>query len=316
MLIFATLALLAAVDASPSAAPSCVAATAFTGTICTPVTNGKHPAILLLGGSEGGDSMSRNAPDYAKNGYVAASVAYFGLPGLPASLELVPVETVGTALAALEKRDDVDARHIAIFGISKGGEFALLAASTYPAIHAVIADVPSPFAWQGIAQGGGTEPKSSWTVAGRPVAFVPFTDAMGQAFGVAFGTHTPLALRSGYEAARMNQAAVDAAFFHIEKINGPVLFLSAGDDQIWNSAEQSRLGLTYLEKMHHPFADESQTYPDAGHLFIFATTDRPLVSVPFAAGLTLQLGGTPAANVAAAADAWPRILKFLGAANE
>jgi dienelactone hydrolase len=314
MMIFATLTLLAAVAASPSPAPSCAAATAFTGTICTPVTSGKHPAILLLGGSEGGDSMAPNATDYAKSGYVAASVAYFGLPGLPASLESVPVETVGTALAALEKRDDVDPKHIAIFGISKGGEFALLAASTYPAIHAVIADVPSPFAWQGLSQGGG-EAKSSWTVDGKPLPFVPFTDAMGQAFGVAFGTHAPLALRPGYDAAMKNQAAVDAAFFHLEKINGPVLFLSAGDDQIWNSAEQSRLGLAYLKKMNHKFADESQSYPDAGHLFIFATADRPLVSVPFAAGLTLMLGGTPAANVAAAADAWPRIMKFLRAAS-
>ena len=313
-MIFAALTLLAAVEASPPPAPSCAPATTFTGTICTPASSGKHPAILLLGGSEGGDSMARNATDYAKSGYVAASVAYFGSAGLPASLELVPVETVGTALAALEKRDDVDARHIAIFGISKGGEFALLAASTYPAIHAVIADVPSPFGWQGIAQGGG-EPKSSWTLAGKPVPFVPFTDAMGQAFGVAFGTHTPLVLRPGYDAAMKNEAAVDAAFFHLEKINGPVLFLSAGDDQIWNSAEQSRLGLAYLKTMHHKFADESQTYADAGHIFIFATADRPLVSVPFAAGLTLQLGGTPAANVAAAADAWPRIMKFLAAAS-
>lgn len=313
MMIFA-MALLAAVETTPAPAPSCAPAVGFTGTLCTPATAGKHPAIILLGGSEGGDSMARNAPDYAKSGYVAASVAYFGAPGLPQSLIRIPVETVGAALSALEKRDDVDAQHIAIFGISKGGEFALLAASTYPAIHAVIADVPSPFAWQGIAQGGGGTPESSWTVDGKPVPFVPFTDAMGAAFGTAFGTHAPLDLRPGYAAAMKDSAAVEAAYFHLEKINGPVLFLSAGDDQIWDSAEQSRLGLAYLQKAHHPFADASQSYPAAGHIFLFATPERPLVDVPFAAGLTLLLGGTPAANVAAAADAWPRIMKFLDTA--
>ena len=313
-MMIATLALLAAVESTPAPAPSCAPAADFTGTICTPATAGKHPAILLLGGSEGGNSMSRNATDFAKSGYVAASVAYFGLPGLPQSLVKVPVETVGAALAALQKRDDVDPQHIAIFGISKGGEFALLAASTYPAIHAVIADVPSPFGWQGISATPSSAAESSWSVAGKPVPFVPYTDAMGQAFGTAFGTHTPLDLRPAYDDALKNTAAVAAAYFPLEKINGPVLFLSAGDDQIWDSVEQARMGMAYLNKMHHAFADQSQEYPDAGHLFVFATPERPFVDTPFAGGLTLRFGGTAAANVAAGVDVWPRIMTFLDTA--
>jgi dienelactone hydrolase len=265
----------------------------------------------LLGGSEGGDSMANVAPQFARAGYVAASLAYFGLPGLPQALDLVPVETVGSALAVVEARPDVDANHIAIFGISKGGEFALLAASTYPSIHAVVADVPSPFGWQGIPQGLGGDAVSSWTVAGKPVPFVPYTDAMGLAFQKAFTTQTPLDLRPAYDASLAQSGAVEKAYFHLESIDGPVLFLSAGDDRIWNSAEQSKLGMDYLTKMHHPFADESHEYADAGHIFLFATPDRPFVQTPFAGGLTLLLGGTPAANVAAAADAWPRIMTFL-----
>jgi hypothetical protein len=48
----------------------------------------------------------------------------------------------------------------------------------------------------------------------------------------------------------------------------------------------------------------------AGHLFIFATLERPLIDAPFA-GLTIVLGGTPKANVDAEADAWPRLMAFL-----
>jgi dienelactone hydrolase len=306
----AIVALTAAPSPTPASAPTCAPATAFVGTICTPATPGKHPAILLLGGSEGGDSMAKAAPDYASDGYVAASVAYYLAPTLPQTLENVPVETIGAALADIEKRPDVDSSRIAIFGVSKGGELALLAASTYPAIHAVIADVPSPFAWQGISANGAPPATSSWTRGGKPVPYVPFGTAMGAAFATAFGTHAPLVLRPGY-AISADGSAERPAFFALEKIDGPVLFLSAGDDRIWNSSAQAKMGLAYLKSAHHPFADEWHDYPAAGHLFLFATPARPFVDAPFVAGLTLALGGTPDANVAAAIDANARIATFL-----
>ena len=308
---FAFFALLAALQTAPLPDPTCSPATGFSGTICTPARSGKHPAILLLGGSEGGNSMAPLAPTYAQQGYVAASVAYFGIPGLPQTLQEIPVETVGRALSAIQNRDDVDPQRIAIFGISKGGELALLAASTYPQIHAVIADVPSPFAWEGIAAGPSSDRKSSWTLDAKPLPYLAYTDAMGRAFGTAFAAHTPLDLRPGYDASMSDRAGIERAFFPLEKINGPIFFLSAGDDRIWNSEWQSTLGITYLKNKHHPFADTSTVYPLAGHLFIFATPERPLTDAPFSGGLQLLLGGTAQANVAAAADAWPRITTFL-----
>jgi len=307
----AFLALLAVVQAAPLPAPTCSPATGFMGTICTTARSEKHPAILLLGGSEGGNSLGPLAMRYAQLGYVAASVAYFGLPGLPQTLQGIPVEIVGRALAAIEKRDDVDPGRIAIFGVSKGGELALLAASTYPEIHAVIADVPSPFAWEGIAAGPSTDRKSSWTLNAKPLPYVPYADAMGRAFSVALSAHTPLDLRLGYDDAMSDRAAIERAFFPLEKINGPVFFLSAGDDRIWNSEMQSTLGIAYLKNKHHRFADTSTIYPAAGHLFIIATPERPLIDAPFSGGLQLLFGGTAKANVAAATDAWPHIFTFL-----
>ena len=69
----------------------------FIGTICTPPSHERHPAIILLGGSEGGDLMARFAPLFAAHGYLAVSVAYFKEPGLPQTLVDVPVETIGRA---------------------------------------------------------------------------------------------------------------------------------------------------------------------------------------------------------------------------
>ena len=311
--MLASLILAAATAVAPSPAPNCTKAVSFTGTICAPATPGKYPAIVLLGGSEGGDSMSRGAPQIASAGYVAASVAYFGLPGLPKLLELIPVETVGGALAELSKRPDVDPNRIAIFGISKGGELALLAASIYPQIQAVVADVPSPFAWQGVPNGPATGQQSSWTVRGIPVPFVSYGALMGQLAAASYMQHKPLDLRPGYAAAMTDKSAVSAAMFHLENVRGPIMCLAAEDDQIWDSTAQCTIAMLYLRTHKHPYADVSREYPGAGHIFLFATPERPLIQAS-TGGMQLLLGGSAQANVAAAAQAWPQIFAFLRAA--
>ena len=292
-------------------ASNCTAATAFVGTICTPAGSGKHPAILLLGGSEGGNEMSSSVPRFASAGYVAASVAYFGLPGLPPVLEEIPVETVGKALQSIGERADVNSNRIAIFGISKGGELALLAAATYPQIHAVVADVPSPFAWQSIPHGPEATQHSSWTLGGKPLPFVPYSTSMGQGIAHSFQSHLPLDLRVGYVASmKENASAIPAAMFHLENVHGPIFFLAADDDHIWDSVAQSELGVAYLSAHHHPYSDVYQHVAGAGHVYLFATPQRPMTQAPMGP-ISLLLGGTPAANVAAAAQAWPRIMQFL-----
>ncbi|HLI95963.1 MAG TPA: acyl-CoA thioester hydrolase/BAAT C-terminal domain-containing protein [Candidatus Baltobacteraceae bacterium] len=312
MLSILALALAAAAAPAPPNG-SCTPAKAFVGTICVPQTDGRHPAILLLGGSEGGDMMKYTAPQFTRYGYVAASVAYFNAPGLPQTLENIPVETVGKALADIAKRPDVDPNRIAIMGVSKGGEFALLAASTYPQIRAVIADVPSPFAWQGIAQGPGPA-TSSWTQGGKPVPYVLYGDAMGQQFAQAYMTGSPLDLRKGYDPSMtQNKAEIPAAMFHLENIRGPVLCFGADDDQIWNSDAQCQLAMQYLRVHHHAYADQYLHYAGAGHLFLFSSAQRPLTQAPMGQ-LTLMLGGTSASNLAARSKAWPKIGAFLQSA--
>ena len=303
---------IALVLAAASAAPQvqCAAATAFTGSICTPTTSGRHPAIAVLGGSEGGDSMAATAKMFAAHGYVAASVAYFKVPGLPQTLEEVPVETVGKAIAALGQRPDVDAARIAITGDSKGGELALLSASLYPQIRAVVAVVPSPFAWQGIPSGP-SPARSSWTVAGKPLPYVHYGDVMGQINMDAFMNHQPLDLRKGYEASmQANAAQIPAAMFHLENIRGPVLLLAADDDQIWDSDAQSQIAMTYLQQHHHPYDDAYLHYSGAGHLFLYSSAANPLIQVPLGP-TTLLLGGTLQANLNAQGQAWPKIFAFL-----
>lgn len=307
---------IAAASPAPAAPqPTCAAATQFTGTICSPggPPSSKHPAILLLGGSEGGDMMKNVAPRFAQNGYVAVSVVYFGAPGLPQQLMDIPVETVGKALDAVTHLSNVDPQRIALMGVSKGGELALLAASTYPQFHAVVADVPSPFAWAGIPRGPGAI-GSSWTYGGKPLPFVPYGSAMGEINMAAYAQHKPLDLRAGYDASMKEHAAgILPAMFHLEKIAGPVMMLAAGDDQIWNSPAQAQLGMKYLSDHHHAYADRMEQYAGAGHLFLFASPAHSMNEVQ-AGPIVLLMGGTPQADQAAQRAAWPKIMAFLATA--
>ena len=285
----------------------------FIGTICAPSSPGRHPAMLMLGGSEGGNStMPQIAPLFAAHGYVAVTVAYFGLPGLPQYLVDVPVETIGRALRAVASRNDVNPTEIGIFGGSKGGELALLAASTYPAIKAVVADVPSPVAFVGL--GANDSPSGcSWSYRGKALPCVPVSQAAEAAIGTEFQHGGPLVLRRLYDLSLdADPAQVRKSFFHLERIDGPVLCLAGADDRMWNSPRQCAMAMTYLKAHHHQYADRSIVYPDAGHLFLFAMNgpQSAVVSAPIG-GMVMDFGGTKAGDVAAAQRAWKTIWRFL-----
>lgn len=65
------------------------------------------PAVMVLGGSEGGLPASQPAA-LASRGHVALAVAYFGLPGLPKTLTRIPLEYFATALRWLGRQPGVD----------------------------------------------------------------------------------------------------------------------------------------------------------------------------------------------------------------
>ncbi|MEW6212266.1 MAG: acyl-CoA thioesterase/BAAT N-terminal domain-containing protein, partial [Acidobacteriota bacterium] len=125
------------------------------GRFYEPAGGGAHPAVLVLGGSEGGLQGSEpGAALLAAHGYAALALAYFGMEGLPKTLELIPLEYLKKGTDWLAAQPSVDRARLAVMGGSKGGELALLLAATFPELKAVVAYVPSGLVWQGIAQMG------------------------------------------------------------------------------------------------------------------------------------------------------------------
>jgi BAAT / Acyl-CoA thioester hydrolase C terminal/Acyl-CoA thioester hydrolase/BAAT N-terminal region len=105
--------------------------------------------------------------------------------------------------------------------------------------------------------------------------------------------------------------AVAAAAIPVERIQGPVLLVSAGQDKGWPSRALSEIAVDRLRRAGHPYPVEHLVYEAAGH---------PIAPPPFGPatelasqgpGVLLASGGTPEANASARADAWLRTRQFL-----
>jgi poly(3-hydroxybutyrate) depolymerase len=278
------------------------------GTFVVPAGTGRHPAIVVLGGSEGGLNAA-DARLFAAHGYAALALAYFGVDPLPKQLSAIPLETVTHAVDWLAARPEVDPARIGIEGASKGGELALLAASRDPRIRATAAVVPSAYVWFGLAFGIGPE-TSSWTAGGAPVAYISTDPAAGAAIGRAFATGGSISYRDTYDAslAAAPAAVRERAAIPVERIAGPVICIAGGDDREWNSPAACQAVHDRRHAAGRDANDVVAVEPGAGHALSFSGKPAP-ASVP-AGPATIVLGGSPEANGRGGADAFARIVAF------
>jgi hypothetical protein len=256
---------------------------------------GRRPAILLLGRSEGGLGAAANgqARLLAKEGFAVLVLAYYRLPGQPQRFELIPLETFTRALDWLKAHEGVDPARLAIMGTSKGAEAALLVASRRADISAVVAAVPSQVAWQGFDWSFAPVKTSSWSDGGKPVPYLPITTVgwNGDIYGPAL-----------VDAAKHPEAAIP-----VERIVGPVLLLCGEDDKLWPSCPMARAVKARRDQQGNALATTLLAYPDAGH---FGVGPALLEGREVPAMITM-FGGSEAGNVAARADGWPRTIAFL-----
>jgi dienelactone hydrolase len=289
-------ALIPALARAQPAAKVVTAPLPLVGELHLPDGAGRAPGLLILGGSEGGHGPAFHfAATFAKQGFASLGLAYFGDPGLPATLENVPLEYFTKAIDWLSTQPGVDPKRIGIFGGSKGGEAALLIAARDRRIKAVVAGVPSSVAWQGYNPANLTSPGPSWTEGGKPIPYAPYDTA------APFHGLLDLYQRS------LAKAPADAAI-PVERINGPVLLVSGRDDKLWPSAAMGDAVIARLDKARFRFPHRNLAYDNAGHAG-FGEPLAPGTVVPPA--MLAQAGGTAEGNLAMRADAWPKILAFL-----
>ena len=273
----------------------------------------RRPALILLGGSEGGGSIAEAAAPFASHGFAVLALPYFSppdgegrqeLPGLPSGMVEMPVEFLDQAHAWLAKRDDVDVGRIGVHGTSVGATLALLAAVHLDWVDAVVASVPSDVVFDGWGPGIAEGSRSAFSVRGKPLPFVPQIGYEEEAARAERGLE--VRVRKVYErgrAARPHLAV--AAKVPVERIRGAVMVIGSYDDQMWPSGMMAQqlaerrieAGLPVTTLL---FADASHLLYDTGYA---PTTMRNL-------GLR-KVGGSPIADARAQAMIWPATLRFL-----
>ncbi len=281
----------------------------------------KRPAIIVLGGSEGGSYVARlMAPKLASHGYAVLGLPYYSpggysangatpaeLPALPAAFADIPVDRLQQARDWLAHQPNVDAERIAVYGVSKGAEFALIASTRMPWIKAVVAVVPSDVVWEGWGPGTEKGDRPSFAWKGEPLAYVPYLDFASEFDG--YRTNTPVIVRRPQDRGRAaNPDRVPAARIPVERYAGPLLLVAGGDDQLWDSggmAKNIAAARSGGASEKRP-ATQTLIYPNAGHL-ISADGWRP--TTQYNVSLS-KVGGTPEGNAHAQADAWPKTLAF------
>jgi dienelactone hydrolase len=237
-----------------------------------PEGEGPFPAIILLGGSEGGDSTARRkAPLFLEQGYAVLGLPYYSpawgdqpqqIPGLPRAFAEIPVDTAEAAKTWLSDREDVRGEDIGIYGVSKGAEFALLAGSKIEGFAAIAAIVPSDVVWEGWGTGDGSRP-SSFSWRGEALPFVQY-EGMNEEFVNPTGPNGRPRLRLPHDKGRnANPQQVVAARIAVEAIDEPV-FVAGGDaDLVWNSGEMAQNIAERRAEAGLPTV--SLVFTDAGH---------------------------------------------------
>jgi dipeptidyl aminopeptidase/acylaminoacyl peptidase len=221
--------------------------------------NKKQPLIVGLGGSEGGnawtsDRWKETRDAFLARGYAFLALGYFGAKGTPSLLNKIAIEDVYRAIKEATRNKQIDGRKIAIIGGSRGADLALLLGSYYEDIDCVVSIVGSNAVFPGHTRHFST---SCWTYQGKELPFVPVNEA-------AMPHLLMRNLKGAFEAMLTDTASVEKAAIQVENIKGPVLFLSATEDEICPStamAEQMSNRLR-ANNFNHPF--EHRSFP-GGH---------------------------------------------------
>jgi uncharacterized protein len=254
---------------------------------------GRRPALLVLGGSEGGlgEGSKRHALALQAEGFSVLTLSYHRAPGQPPHLELIPLETFAGAISWLQRQSEVDPERIGIIGVSKGAEAALLAATRDPRIRAVVAGAPSSVAWQGASFDRDGMFASSWTERGRPLEHLSYGRWR------TWSDMAPILAETLETLPRHPGAAIP-----IERTAAPVLLVCGEADTLWPSCPMARQ-LVRRAQGHGRPAIILLAYPDAGH-GAFGPPRR-------------QAGEAgPDGTNRARMDGWPRVIAFLKSALE
>jgi dienelactone hydrolase len=220
------------------------------------------------------------------------------LESLPSSLERIPLEYIENSIMWMKREQTVLSDKICIYGRSKGGELALLAASMFKEIKGVIAYTPSNIVWQGLDKNKRPSKYSSWSYEGKEIPFLKFNSLSAIKYIIKKKLGKEAQISDIYKES-LNKLDGDKNTIDVEKINGPILLFSGEKDEFWESKTFCENIMKRLENRNSNNGREHYCYEDSGHF----------ITMPYQG---LREGQkNPEAIVRANEDSWSRTLDFL-----
>lgn len=216
-----------------------------------PIAKEKVPAVIAFGGSDPSWAHAdANGAMMASHGIAVIGLVYFKIdPSLPATFDQIPMEYFIDAINYAETHPQIDATRIGVVSGSRGSEAGFLLAILDPRIKSVVITTPSQLAWAGM-----TKNRSAWTYQGRDIPFLSLPD---------LDNATQI---QRFQKALEDKTRVAEAMFAFEKIQGPILLISATEDQIWPCTSMTNDIVDYLKTKKFQFNVVHKSYP-TGHGF-------------------------------------------------
>jgi uncharacterized protein len=224
----------------------------------------KQPLIIAFGGGSGGNDWERNylkdkRDSLLAHGFAVLAIGYFKTDNSPSSLDRISLNAIADTILSIARRTpQIDTARIILMGASKGGELVLNLASRYSCFKGVIVLSTSHVSFPAITLSANT---SSWIYNDEEVKYVP----------APFKTIWPALrgdLHSAFSIMLENTEAVAQAEIEVEKINGSILILSAGEDEQWPATKMSQQLVERLERKKF-----AHTY---NHIVVKGTHIEPL----------------------------------------
>ncbi|WP_404408114.1 serine hydrolase [Pseudidiomarina marina] len=263
---------------------------------------GPMPTAIVLGGSEGGiRGAQRTAQILAENGVAALAVGYFGMSGLPTSLENIPLEYFNAAVKYIDDSPRLNrnqCQRIPVIGHSRGAELALVLGSHFDHYGPVIAISPSSHVWGAV----GNVEQSAWTLNGQPLPFVPRHSNPDYTVDEFFGRDYFIRDLQHDDA---KQAEID-----ISNINVQVLLFAGDNDLLWPADLMTEHLLTQAEQAKQSSRIFASIYSNAGHV-IAPGAPSDMTEAKLNGNRTLILGGDTTANKAAQDDILKRTVEAI-----
>ncbi len=225
----------------------------------------KRPAIIVVSGSEGRiEKAQAIAEVLAQRGFSALAVCYFGMEGTSPNLNRIPLEIIENAIGWLKRQETVDETHIGIYGRSKGGELVLTAASLFHEITCTVANTPSCYIYEGLKNGMSSR-QSSWTYRNKELPFLKFPLSVLLRMMIKKLLGQKNTVYWMYQQI-ISKANTDKVGIAVEKINGPILFLSSASDAVWPSLLHCETAVNRLHQKKFPYLYKHCTYEKSGHM--------------------------------------------------